>query len=380
VAKDRAGLGPLRLGWERVGDLLRSRRSLVAYLFVAYAFAAVLLWGASRLARTIGVRDDPAAWGFAAGVSVTAIAWAWWSIVRDSSGAGTAFSGALGEMWTADELRKLGDGWTVLSHIPFRPSGSSGPVVDIDHVAVGPYGAIVVEAKRTSHSWNLARPDRERELQRAAAQAADNAARVRRLLKPVAPQVPAVAVVICWGANLRQNPDLVAKLTVGGETVRVVAGRQSEAWLPRLNAERVPPEAVATAVVALRKRIDDDERWRQSRSDVTQVAAATARVARRIASSATVAAVVEIGFSVAAFNSSAALRVFRAISGFGAGFGAVVFFLLPVALAAGAVALARWSVHISRTVQGDVRSTVLVSGAAGISWVLFVVGAIVTGH
>jgi hypothetical protein len=364
-----------------VADLLRSRRSLVVYLLAAYAIAAALLWGAPRLARTLGVRDDPAAWGFVAGASLTAIAWAWWSVVRDASGAGIAFSGALGEIWTADELRKLGDGWTVFSHIPFRPWGPSGALIDIDHVAVGPYGAVVIEAKRTTHSWDLARPDHEPELVRAAWQATENAARVRRLLKPVAPELPVVPVVVCWGANLRQNADVVAKLAIDGrEAVRVVSGVQSEVWLRRLSVARVPLDAVTAAVAALQARIDDDERWRQNRLDATRAAAATARVASRVARAATLVAVIEIGFSVAAFNSSSALRAFQALSRVGGGFGAVVFFLLPVALAAAAFALVRWSLCISRTVHAQVRRTVVWSGLAGSSWVLFVIIAIITGH
>jgi hypothetical protein len=66
------------------------------------------------------------------------------------SGAASKFMGAYGESSTAEVLRKLDqDGWRLVNGL--RLNGRS----DIDHIALGPNGAVVVESKWSASSWPL---------------------------------------------------------------------------------------------------------------------------------------------------------------------------------------------------------------------------------
>lgn len=369
------------MGRERMAGHVRAHPSLLAWLIGLYAMALAVLWGAAQLARSLGVRDNPATWGFFLGIAVTSLTWAWWSLIRDASGAGIAFMGALGEIRTAEELNKLGDHWVVLSHIPFRPAGPRGPVVDIDHVAVGPYGVLVVETKRTTHAWNLSRPDKEPEIRQAADRARDNGSRVRRLLKGAAPGIPIIPLVVCWGAKLHDIPEVVARFNDDRlRDVRVVAGRQAKEWTKRLEPGQVSAHTVKAAAAALQRRIDDDENWSQKRSEVMQIAGARARTANIVAYGALTAVVLEVLLSLAAFYSAEVLQGFQAFSRLGGGFGTVVFLFFPIALAGVAFTLARWSMHISHTVDSQAHAAELYGGAAATCWILFVTWAIVTGR
>jgi hypothetical protein len=62
-----------------------------------------------------------------------------------SDGSMTWRVGALGELWTSDELRLLGRGWTVLNGL--EVPGDRGTAIEIDHIAVGPGGVLMIESK-----------------------------------------------------------------------------------------------------------------------------------------------------------------------------------------------------------------------------------------
>ena len=68
-----------------------------------------------------------------------------------ASGASGATLGEAGEEWTSNELRRLRrHGWKFVNGLQFR-------VGDIDHVAVGPDGVVVIESKWTSMGVDLDR-------------------------------------------------------------------------------------------------------------------------------------------------------------------------------------------------------------------------------
>jgi hypothetical protein len=78
---------------------------------------------------------------FFAGAWLTGVAWLVWYQIVVESGSATAELGAEAEGQTARELRLLtARGWRVMNHLVLRTA-------DIDHVAIGPGGTIVVETK-----------------------------------------------------------------------------------------------------------------------------------------------------------------------------------------------------------------------------------------
>lgn len=71
------------------------------------------------------------------------------------TGSGPRTMGALAETWTSSELRPLRKhGWKLVDHVFYR-------YADIDHLLVGPGGAIVVESKWSAKAWRLEASDPE---------------------------------------------------------------------------------------------------------------------------------------------------------------------------------------------------------------------------
>lgn len=125
---------------KRARELRVGRRKAIGWRYVPAiaVYCAVcslfILW----LAWTAG---SSAAWfacGFSVGVSLLFI---WISI--DSTEASRQEGAGYAEMDTHDEVRKrASQGWQVWSNIPFKDC-------DVDHVAIGPGGVVVLETKRT---------------------------------------------------------------------------------------------------------------------------------------------------------------------------------------------------------------------------------------
>jgi hypothetical protein len=64
------------------------------------------------------------------------------------SGTAATLMGELAEVWTAESLRKASKGgWRVVQGVRLRNAG------DIDHVAIGPGGVLVVETKWSGSGW-----------------------------------------------------------------------------------------------------------------------------------------------------------------------------------------------------------------------------------
>ena len=75
--------------------------------------------------------------------------------------------GAFGEQWTSAELRNLGRGWTILNNV--RVPAANGEPREVDHIAVGPGGVLVLDSK----FW----PSREHQLDTSASPYIDGAAK-----------------------------------------------------------------------------------------------------------------------------------------------------------------------------------------------------------
>lgn len=115
-----------QIGWRYVPGVL------VYCLFVS----AFIVW----LAWTAGTS---AAW-FAAGAGVGLAPLFLWTVLR-SDEAERLDRAAFSEEWVEDELAKLEpDGWKAHHNVSFDK-------LDVDHVAIGPGGVVIVETKWSSH-------------------------------------------------------------------------------------------------------------------------------------------------------------------------------------------------------------------------------------
>jgi hypothetical protein len=69
------------------------------------------------------------------------------------TGSGPQMMGGIAEAWTSSELRPLRKhGWKLVDHVFYR-------FADVDHLLVGPGGALVVETKWSAEAWRLDQPD-----------------------------------------------------------------------------------------------------------------------------------------------------------------------------------------------------------------------------
>lgn len=152
---------------------------------------------------------------------------------------------ALAEEWATSEVRKLaGRGWHVVDHIPFHD-------FDVDQVAIGPGGIIVLETTWTAHRWTGRLDEiRHRAIVRACRQLHQNIAPIDDLLLQHGCSTTSngAAIVACGPGR----PDDVLELDDG--TTVIPAHRLGEylADLPRV----LDPADARCAVSALTRFVE----------------------------------------------------------------------------------------------------------------------------
>jgi hypothetical protein len=145
--------------------------------------------------------------------------------------------GALGEQWTADELKRRKN-WTVFHGLRMGPG-------DIDHVAVSEDGVFVFETKFTTHPWRL----RGDALQGAVA---DHLASVARRAWRVTGHLGRVGVslvtpvLVVWGPQPEGSPPIQQ-----AGNVTVVWARNPD-WVFQLEGEPIFAETASKATAELR--------------------------------------------------------------------------------------------------------------------------------
>lgn len=117
-----------------------------------------------------------------------------------ASGASQSMMGEQGEVWTDGELRSLRKrGWRVVNHLTLKHG-------DIDHVAIGPGGLMVIESK-----WNsspLALDGTDRWVGNWADQARRNTDDVKRFIGWGArADAPISPLLVVWGPHVRPTTD-----------------------------------------------------------------------------------------------------------------------------------------------------------------------------
>jgi hypothetical protein len=227
----RAGASGRAFARERLSAFVRSRWKVLllmaGLLLVAYL---PVVWFA--LAPISDVR------GFALGAYTAAVIAYVCHFAVVASGAGLATMGELAETWTHQELARLPKPWRVVNHVIFRQG-------DVDHIAIGPDGVIVVETKWTSDRVVLDGTDPW--MSGALRQAQRNARDVAKVLgwgarkddSPVSP------LVVVWGPRVEPATD--ERHHDSGRGVNLIAGKHLRRTLDGLGDQT---------------RLDDAERQR----------------------------------------------------------------------------------------------------------------------
>ncbi len=240
----RAGKVSQQFAAERLDRYVRSHlRQLITAVTVFLAMSAAM-WLA--LWTRPGIQGLAA--GFMAGVGLTLIYH--WCVI--SSGATSGAMGQAAEEWTDTELRRLGGrGWRHINHLVIKPE-----LGDIDHVAVGPDGVLVVETKWRSHDEDI--DSLSSWMDGAIEQAARNRRQVVQLLNWQRRDPNLVqSLVVLWGPEVTHG-SAEAVLT---KDVNVIAGQRLRDELAALSDERLSSSEVDDVYSTLKQRIVARDRW-----------------------------------------------------------------------------------------------------------------------
>jgi hypothetical protein len=243
--------------------MLFAPQILIATFAVVVAEAFFFLVVPASL-RAIGVRTYQGVTDFLFGFLLASFLGALIFIASVFTGGGQYFSGSMAERWTGKELAGLGPSWRVFHGVPFSYGfGPKSYVVDIDHIAVGPYGVLVIETKYLSMLLDLNDTQFPKRIRDAISQVEDNAGRVRALLGRDFPGVPVRPVVIVWGRLVTVPKDSVRNVEGRIESIRIVHGADAERWRPLLDVKEgygVPPEMVELVSTKIESYVLEQER------------------------------------------------------------------------------------------------------------------------
>ena len=177
--------------------------------------------------------------------------------------------GLVGEGWTLDELRPaLRHGWRLVNGLRLRA------LADIDHVMVGPAGAVVVETKWSSSEWPGTLGGHgfmDHQLADAIDQTRRNRGDVATHFKRDLAGAPVLAVLVLWSAV-----DAGLDHSLDADGVSVLPGRRLRAWLCDQPGKVVGAHTVEMAWQALDKQTiirdeKDLERWLRPPTSLGQV-------------------------------------------------------------------------------------------------------------
>ena len=166
--------------------------------------------------------------------------------------------GTAGEVWTAQELRRLRrKGWHLVNGVQREYRG------DIDHILVGPGGVLVVETKWSTSRWPVnGRGDTfmQGRMDDAASQAQNNRKAVVDWLVDVAPDVHAISVAVLWSGSPQTGSTWV---TWRDRHTVVIPGERFRRWLEEeLPKTGVTPDVVNRIRSKLERRVEVQDRQR----------------------------------------------------------------------------------------------------------------------
>jgi hypothetical protein len=215
ASPDRVGRFARDLAWQRCMGQLRSNWmpfiGLGILPLVFAIFAELMLSG-------------PVRW-LVVGAAIISGPWLVALTTLLLSGAAPQMMGVQAEEWTAQELRAMRHkGWRVVSGLKPKPN------FDIDHIAIGPAGLVVVEVKWSGESWNATTTGKafmRQQLSRAISQVKWNLRDVQQILGELADGIPTSAVCVLWSSDTTWNEAEITEV----DGVTVVPGPLFRGWL-----------------------------------------------------------------------------------------------------------------------------------------------------
>lgn len=228
------------------------RPTTVIVLSLAIAMAIGVVVGEGALVRALGLRLTSNYGAFLLGVTTTFVVLLVVGFTLAESGAVSWLTGGEAEKWTAAMLAKVHPR-EVFHNLVFAVEvGDDRIEFDIDNVAVGTFGALVVETKFSSQPLDLSSERWPSKVRRDAEQLLRNTKRVRSVLAAAAPELPIHSLLVYWGGKVIGPPGGVRQLG----TVQVARGRQGLKRLPDILRGDVARSLQEAATAALRNYED----------------------------------------------------------------------------------------------------------------------------
>jgi hypothetical protein len=179
--------------------------------------------------------------GYLIGGWVVFVGWQLWHDLVVESGSAAIDMGALAEVWTTNELKRLQRrGWEVMSHLVLRRW-------DIDHVAVGPGGLLVVQTKWRSGVVDL------QELKEEASKLGKDAEDVRAMIRARLGVAPTTVALVVWGPGAWHDEPFSGGVVDG---VNVLRGRNLGELLSGLEDRGVSAADVDSSWQTLQKHVE----------------------------------------------------------------------------------------------------------------------------
>jgi hypothetical protein len=204
----RAGRRALKKAWRLRLSKLRRNRILLAVWALAYPLVFLII-------RFLPFQHRSFWYG------ATMVGWLWAAEAGFFHGdrAGSIALGGLAEQWTSAALRKLGRRcWRVVDCVEFKD-------MDVDHVAVGPAGVLVVETK-WSGEWTYQGEKLRTPFGDPIGQARRGASKIRSFLYSRGIHVDPIPMLCLWGPGLHDLPSGAEPI----EDVLLLHGKQAKAW------------------------------------------------------------------------------------------------------------------------------------------------------
>lgn len=222
----RAGRYSRELAWDRQLTFLRRAWWPVLSLMVLCPVLSVpfVLW-----------QGGASGWIFLGAMSASGF---WLAVLFTVLVSGTAaqLMGVTAEEWTVEELRpSLRRGWRLVNGLKLRGDA------DIDHIAVGPAGVVVLETKWSAEGWPLGDPSdsfMKDRLARASEQARQSRRAVAAHFSRELGGAPVRAAVVLWSGT---STDATSAELTNGSDVTVVRGSALKRWIgsPRARGHRL---------------------------------------------------------------------------------------------------------------------------------------------
>src|ERR1039458_4327796 len=174
----RGWSGPRSEGRRRIIALVQAPKLLIVLVGVPIVMTGIAI-GMYEFETAVGYHWDEGVLGFVLGFAVASYLGAIFYLLAVYSGAATFLTGASAESWTDKELVALGSEWHIFRNVPFLVESERETYeLDIDHIAIGPQGVLVVETKYSSASFNLDASTPDKYFRRAFQQAHLNSDRI----------------------------------------------------------------------------------------------------------------------------------------------------------------------------------------------------------